>query len=87
MELRPFTGTYLTDPAATWRELLERDGGVHYAEDLGLWLITRHADVKQALADADGFRNALTLAPGVRGVPGGTGGRHENRRAADDGRR
>lgn len=63
MELNPFAGTYLSDPSIVWRLLLDDPARVHYADDLGLWLITRHADVRQALADSETFRNALTLAP------------------------
>ncbi|MEU7585575.1 cytochrome P450 [Micromonospora sp. NPDC049230] len=63
MRLNPFTGAYLTDPASIWRRILDDPDGVHYAEDLGLWLISRHADVRRALADATTFANALTLAP------------------------
>lgn len=63
MELKPFSGAYLTDPAVIWRDLLDGPERVHYAEDLGLWLITKHADVRNALGDSDRFRNALTLAP------------------------
>ncbi|PWR13578.1 hypothetical protein DKT68_00895 [Micromonospora acroterricola] len=63
MRLNPFTGVYLTDPASMWRRILDDPDGVHYAEDLGLWLISRHAHVRRALADAATFANALTLAP------------------------
>ncbi|MBQ0993693.1 cytochrome P450 [Micromonospora sp. H61] len=63
MRLNPFTGVYLTDPASMWRRIVDDPDGVHYAEDLGLWLISRHADVRRALADATTFANALTLAP------------------------
>ncbi|MEU8087438.1 cytochrome P450 [Micromonospora sp. NPDC049101] len=63
MRLNPFTGAYLTDPASIWQRILDDPDGVHYAEDLGLWLISRHADVRRALADATTFANALTLAP------------------------
>ncbi|MET8089222.1 cytochrome P450 [Micromonospora sp. NPDC005220] len=63
MRLNPFTGVYLTDPASMWRRILDDPDGVHYAEDLGLWLISRHAHVRRALADATTFANALTLAP------------------------
>ncbi|MEU4555067.1 cytochrome P450 [Micromonospora violae] len=63
MRLNPFTGVYLTDPASRWRSILDDPDGVHFAEDLGLWLISRHAHVRQALADAATFANALTLAP------------------------
>ncbi|MFF0369983.1 cytochrome P450 [Micromonospora sp. NPDC005087] len=63
MRLNPFTGTYLSDPASVWRRILDDPAGVHYAEDLGLWLISRHEHVRRALADAGTFGNALTLAP------------------------
>ncbi|MER7589853.1 cytochrome P450 [Micromonospora sp. NPDC127501] len=63
MRLNPFTGLYLTDPASMWRRILDDPDGVHYAEDLGLWLISRHAHVRRALADVTTFANALTLAP------------------------
>ena len=63
MELNPFTGTYLVDPAAVWRDLHARPERVHHAEDLGLWLISRHGDVRRALGDPESFGNALTLAP------------------------
>ncbi|MEE6263219.1 cytochrome P450 [Plantactinospora sonchi] len=63
MELRPFAGAYLTDPGAVWRDLLHRDQGVHYADDLGMWLISRHEHVRQAFGDPESFGNALTLAP------------------------
>ncbi|RLP91426.1 cytochrome P450 [Micromonospora sp. BL4] len=63
MRLNPFTGAYLTDPASVWRRILDDPAGVHHAEDLGLWLISRHEHVRRALADAGTFANALTLAP------------------------
>ncbi|MEV4497164.1 cytochrome P450 [Micromonospora arborensis] len=63
MRLNPFTGAYLTDPASRWRHILDDPAGVHYAEDLDLWLISRHAHVRRALADAATFANALTLVP------------------------
>jgi cytochrome P450 len=63
MELRPYSGTYLTDPAAIWHHLLDQPAGVQFAEDLGLWVITEHALVRQALGDSDAFRNAMTLLP------------------------
>ncbi|RQX01209.1 hypothetical protein DLJ59_18935 [Micromonospora inaquosa] len=61
--MNPFSRVYLTDPASMWRRILDDPDGVHYAEDLGLWLISRHAHVRRALADAATFANALTLAP------------------------
>jgi cytochrome P450 len=63
MRLNPFAGAYLTNPAVVWRDLLESPQRVHYAEDLDLWLITRHTDVRQALGDSETYSNALTLAP------------------------
>jgi len=36
---------------------------VHYADDLGMWLISRHEHVRQAFGDPESFGNALTLAP------------------------
>lgn len=63
MRLDPFAGAYLTDPAQVWRRLLDEPEGVRHDPDLGLWLITRHADVRRALGDAEAFGNALTLAP------------------------
>ncbi|MGI5213363.1 cytochrome P450 [Plantactinospora sp. CA-290183] len=63
MQLRPFAGTYLTDPAVVWRELLNAPKGVHFADDLGLWVISRHEHVRRAFADAEAFGSALTLAP------------------------
>ncbi|MGS2616196.1 cytochrome P450 [Micromonospora sp. LZ34] len=63
MRLNPFVGTYLTDPAQVWRRILDAPGRVHHDPDLGLWLISRHADVRRALGDAGTFGNALTLAP------------------------
>jgi cytochrome P450 len=63
VQLNPFAGSYLFNPAATWRLLLDQPTGVQYADDLGLWLISRHDDVRRALADGDSFSNALTLVP------------------------
>ncbi|MEU8257532.1 cytochrome P450 [Micromonospora inaquosa] len=63
MRMNPFSRVYLTDPASMWRRILDDPDGVHYAEDLGLWLISRHTHVRRALADAATFANALTLAP------------------------
>ncbi|MEU7607974.1 cytochrome P450 [Micromonospora sp. NPDC049204] len=72
MRLNPFAGVYLTDPASTWRRILDDPGEVHHAEDLDLWLISRHADVRRALADATTFTNALTLAPVYQVCPEAT---------------
>ncbi|MFG1779931.1 cytochrome P450 [Micromonospora sp. NPDC049051] len=63
MRLDPFVGVYLADPARVWRRLLDDPDRVHHDPDLGLWLITRHADVRRALSDVGAFGNALTLAP------------------------
>ncbi|MEU5906744.1 cytochrome P450 [Micromonospora sp. NPDC047467] len=63
MRLNPFGRIYLTDPAAMWRRILDDPDGVQHAEDLGLWLISRHAHVRRALSDPATFGNSLTLAP------------------------
>lgn len=63
MDLGAFSGTYLTNPAVTWRRLLDDHGGVHYADDLGMWLIAGYDDVKETFGDTENFSNALTLAP------------------------
>ncbi|MBQ1076699.1 cytochrome P450 [Micromonospora sp. C31] len=63
MRLDPFVGAYLVDPAQVWRRLLDDPVRVHHDSDLRLWLISRHADVRRALSDAEAFGNALTLAP------------------------
>ncbi|MGI5215108.1 cytochrome P450 [Plantactinospora sp. CA-290183] len=63
MRLSPFEGKYLANPTDVWRDLLNGSDGVHYAEDLGMWLISRHDDVRQAFGDSDTFGNRLTLAP------------------------
>jgi cytochrome P450 len=63
MVLNPYAGHYCTDPATVWQDLLDHPAGVRCAEDLDLWVITRHALVRHALADTRTFSNALTLAP------------------------
>lgn len=63
MNLSPFTGHYRTNPALVWRRLLDDRERVHYAEDLGVWLISGHTDVRNALGDPVTFSNAATLAP------------------------
>jgi cytochrome P450 len=63
MELCPFAGNYLTEPASIWRKLRDSPEGVHYAEDLGMWVITKHAHVRYAFGDSVTFQNTLTLAP------------------------
>lgn len=63
MKLSPFDHPYMADPASVWRDLLDGPDPVVYAEDLGLWLIFRLEHVRAALADADTFANAATLAP------------------------
>jgi cytochrome P450 len=63
VNLSPFTGQYLTNPAIVWHALLASPDRVHYADDLGLWLLTHHTDVRNALGDNQTFSNAATLAP------------------------
>jgi cytochrome P450 len=63
MVLNPYAVAYCTDPATVWQDLLDHPAGVRFAEDLDLWVITRHRLVRHALADTQTFSNALTLTP------------------------
>jgi cytochrome P450 len=63
MPLAPDTGSYLAAPHLVWHDLLARARPLHYGDDLGLWLISGHRQVRAALADQDAFRNVHTLMP------------------------
>jgi hypothetical protein len=63
MQLNPFSGRYLADPSTVWRHLLDHPDRMVFADDLGMWLIAGHAEVRRALTDTEAFSNALTLAP------------------------
>ncbi|MFB9237921.1 cytochrome P450 [Plantactinospora siamensis] len=69
MQLNPFSGAYLTDPGIIWRRLLDEGSGAYFAEDLGLWLITRYEFVRRALGDPTIFANSLTLLPAYNPTP------------------
>ncbi|MBG0567540.1 cytochrome P450 [Actinoplanes aureus] len=64
MRLDPFSDTYCSDPAKTWKRILGFEGRqVLYDPDLDVWLIAGHDNVRAALTDARRFSNAATLAP------------------------
>ncbi|MEU7632201.1 cytochrome P450 [Nocardia sp. NPDC049220] len=63
MDLGVFDGSYRTDPTSIWRALLDSAQTVHYADDLGMWLITGYREVREIFGDSETFANALTLAP------------------------
>ncbi|MFC7545706.1 cytochrome P450 [Plantactinospora sp. GCM10030261] len=69
MQLNPYAGAYLTDPGIIWRRLLDDPVGAHYADDLGLWLISKYEYVRRALGDPSTFANALTLLPVYQPTP------------------
>lgn len=69
MQLNPYAGAYLTDPGIIWRRLLDDPVGAHYADDLGLWLISKYEYVRRALGDSSTFANALTLLPVYQPTP------------------
>ncbi|MCK2242552.1 MULTISPECIES: cytochrome P450 [unclassified Crossiella] len=60
-ELDLFGPRFVGDPWPSFAELRER-APVHHDQRTGLWLVSRHADVRAVLADPDGFipDNALT---------------------------
>jgi cytochrome P450 len=59
-----FYGTdYCTNPAKVWEDLLDVPDGAFFFDDLGLWVITKHALVRRALGDPEAFGNAMTLLP------------------------
>ncbi|ASW54389.1 cytochrome P450 [Plantactinospora sp. KBS50] len=69
MQLNPFAGAYVTDPGIIWRRLLDDGAGAHFAEDLGLWLISKYEYVRRALGDPTTFANSLTLLPAYNPAP------------------
>jgi cytochrome P450 len=60
--LDPFSAAYVRDPYPVL-EGLRAGAAACFAEDLGLWLVSRHEDVCAVLADSESFANALSLAP------------------------
>jgi hypothetical protein len=68
VHLAPFTdpdkpGSYSRDPALTWQHILDSGEHVGYDDELGLWLIAGHDNVRAALSDPRRLCNAATLAP------------------------
>jgi cytochrome P450 len=60
--LAPFAPSYVRDPYPAFQRM-RAGGDPWFAEDLGLWVVSRHEQVRAILADASTFSNALTLAP------------------------
>jgi hypothetical protein len=58
----PLAPDYLADPLPALARLREQ-GPVHYAPDLGLWLVTRRADVEEVFRDHGRFSGANTQVP------------------------
>lgn len=63
MRLDPFSPSYSRDPAATWRRLYATGQLVGFDDDLGLWLIAGHDNVRTALSETTRFTNRATLTP------------------------
>lgn len=67
VQFNPLDPEILTDPYPAYRELRSTDP-VHWHEDLGAWILTRHADCTRALKDtavfAADFRRVGIPTPG-----------------------
>ncbi|MEV4708163.1 cytochrome P450 [Actinoplanes sp. NPDC049316] len=63
MRLDPFSGPYSRDPATTWRRINATARSISYDDDLEMWLIAGHDNVRTVLSDTARFSNAATLAP------------------------
>lgn len=61
-EFNPFTEPYLGNPYAFWEIARERQP-TFYSEQLGYWLVSRYADVKQVLNDSANFSAAISITP------------------------
>ena len=60
--LDPFSADALRDPYARFARL-RAGSGVQFADDLGVWVVSRDEEVRAVLADAASFSNAMTIAP------------------------
>lgn len=60
----PFAPEGLGDPDAVFAELRRRDP-VHWSDELGAWVLTRHRDVRAALHDPKLSSRVLVAAPGA----------------------
>jgi cytochrome P450 len=63
MRLDPFSGPYSRDPATTWRRINATATSISYDDDLEMWLIAGHDNVRTVLADTARFSNAATMLP------------------------
>lgn len=48
---------------------LRADSAARFVEDLGVWVVSRHDDVRAVLSDPETLSNALTLVPVVPVCP------------------
>jgi cytochrome P450 len=62
ISLHPFSVDVLRDPYVPFARL-RAGGGTQFAEDLGVWVVSRDEEVRAVLADAESFSNAMTIAP------------------------
>ncbi|GLZ00841.1 cytochrome P450 [Actinoplanes sp. NBRC 103695] len=63
MKLDPFSSPYSRDPATTWRRLNATATSVSYDDDLKVWLIAGHDNVRTVLSDTTDISNAATMLP------------------------
>ena len=63
MRLDPFSGPYSRDPATTWRRINATATSISYDDDLEMWLIAGHDNVRTVLSDTTSFSNAATMLP------------------------
>lgn len=68
MSLDPFSADVLRDPYVLFSRL-RAGSGAQYAQDLGVWVVSRDEDVRAVLADAQSFSNAMTIAPVMHVCP------------------
>jgi cytochrome P450 len=61
-ELLPFDAEYLEDPYRVFADLRGR-GPVHHSPELGMWVITRYADIEAIFRDHERFSAAIAQAP------------------------
>ncbi len=64
----PFSPEFLADPYPTFRDLVDSQP-VFWSDDLGYWVVSRHADCRRVLREYDTFSAANALAPLVPPCP------------------
>lgn len=60
--LDPFEPAYVRDPYDVYAQL-RTEGAACYVSDLRVWVISRYAEIRAVLGDAETFTNAATLVP------------------------